>query len=313
MKAHLRHNEGTTMRIRIVIALLLAMLVGRANAQYGIAGGGVTSGAISSPVSGKFGLRVSIGQPMLGDAGPAPRLAGGLQSIGDYYQQSYENTAITAPDLIKQVGDTFNFDFGYGAPCAFFQDGIERDWELKVTFNSTVLEALSYESIEDDGEFSTITVKGRASLQSGMLISIKFLALLGNDSMTVVRVASFKWNDVPRQVTRPTLGSVTIKGLCTTYGKTRLVRATGRTSILVAPNPVTGSSVGLRVYAEEQTTGTVIITDMHGNVVVNKQGVDANNFWPLVNVDLPVMPAGTYTVTYIASDNIARTTLLKLP
>lgn len=299
--------------MRFILPLLSLLCFAGAKAQYGVAGGGVTSGAIASPVAGKFGLRASVGQPLLGDAGPAPRLAGGLQSIGDYYQQSYENTAIVAPDLIQQVGDTFNFEFGYGAPCAFFQDGVAREWELKVTFNSTVLEALAYDAIEDDGEVTTITVKGKASQQSGMLISLKFLALLGNDSMTVVRVASFKWNDVPRQVTRPTLGSVTIKGLCTTYGKTRLVRATGRTSILVAPNPVTGSSVGMRVYSEEQTSGTIIITDMHGNVVVNKHGVDASTLWPLANIELPVMPAGTYTVSYITSDNIARTTLLKLP
>ena len=302
------------MRTNIILSLLLVMLlVGRVHAQYGIAGGGVTSGAIASPVSGKFGLRVSIGQPMLGDVGPTPRLAGGLQSIGDYYQQSYENTTIVVPEQVQQVGDTFNFDLGYGAPCAFFQDGVEREWELKLAFNRTVLAPLVFDKIEDNGDYHTITVTGKASGQSGKLTTLVFRALLGNDTMSAVRVESFRWTAVPRQFTRSTPGSVTLQGLCTTYGNTRLVKSTGKPSILVAPNPVTGSSVGLRVYSEESVTGTVMITDMHGNIVVHKLGIEANAQWPLVTVDLPVIPAGTYTVTFVSADNTARTTLLKLP
>jgi hypothetical protein len=312
MTNHISHNGAHAMKHYL---LLLLGLIGSlpAVAQYGVAGGGVTSGAIASPVSGKFGLRVSIGQPLLGDAGPAPRLAGGLQSIGDYYQQSYENTTIVVPEQIQQVGDTFNFDLNYGAPCAFFQDGVERQWELKLTFNRTVLEPLVFDAVDDNGEFHTITVTGKASLQAGKLATLKFLALLGNDSTSVVRVESFRWTSVRRQFTQSAPGSVTLKGLCTTYGNTRLIKAPGKTSILVAPNPVTGSTVGLRVYAEQAVSGTIVITDMHGNVIANKTDVEAGVQWPLVTIELPVIAAGTYTVTFAASDVIARTTLLKLP
>jgi hypothetical protein len=312
MTNHISHNGANAMKYYLL--LLLGLIGGLpAAAQYGVAGGGVTSGAVVSPVTGNFGLRVSIGQPLLGNAGPAPKLAGGIQSIGDFYQKSYENTNIVVPEQIQQVGDTFNFDLDYGAPCAFFQDGIEREWELKLTINRTVLEPLVFDAVQDNGEFHTITVKGRATEQSGKLVTLKFLALLGNDSVSSVVVESFRWTSVPRQVSRSTPGSVTLKGLCTTYGKTRLIKSPGRTSVLVAPNPVTGSSVGLRIYSEEAATGTVIITDMHGNVIASRQGVDAGSQWPHTTIDMPVIPAGTYTVTFSTPDNIARTTLLKLP
>ncbi|MFN4985247.1 MAG: hypothetical protein ACK5BQ_00125 [Ignavibacteria bacterium] len=295
----------------IIIVALCTSLV--AHAQYGVAGGAVTSGAVASPVSGSFGLRATIGQPFLGNAGPSPNLAGGVQHIGDYIQQSYENTAIVLADKIQQVGDTFDFQLNYGAPCAFFQDGVEREWELKLTFNRTVLEPLTFNSVEDNGLYHTITVRGIAKAESGPLATLKFLALLGNDSVSAVTVESFRWTSIRRQVTRSTPGSVTLKGLCTTYGNTRLIKAPGKTSILVAPNPVSGASVGIRPYAESQVVGTLVVTDIHGNVIVTRAGVEAGPMWPLVNVELPVIPSGAYTVSFITADDIARTTLLKLP
>lgn len=306
------HNGGSAMRTVLMI-LLAASAVVTVQAQYGVAGGAITSGAVASPVAGSFGLRVSIGQPLLGNAGPAPMLAGGVQHIGDYIQQSYENTTIVLADNIQQVGDTFDFQLNYGAPCAFFQEGVEREWELKLTFNRTVLEPLTFNSVDDNGLFHTITVRGKASSESGPLATLKFLALLGNDSVTAVTVESFRWTSVRRQVTKSTPGSVTLKGLCTTYGKTRLIKAPGKTSVLVAPNPVSGLAVGIRSYADTQISGTLVITDIHGNVIVTRAGVEAGPMWPLANVELPVIPSGAYTVSFITADDIARTTLLKLP
>lgn len=297
-----------------LLAIAVLMLVStNAGAQYGVVGGSISSGAAASPVAGSFGLRVTIGQPLLGNAGPAPSLSGGLQHIGDYIQQSYENTTIVVPEKVQQVGDTFAFELDYGAPCAFFQDGIEREWELELTFNRSILEPLTFSDIRDNGVWHTITVKGKASSQQGRLTTLKFLALLGNDSVSSVTVESFRWTSVRRQLTKSTPGSVTLKGLCTTYGNTRLVKAPGKSSILVAPNPVTGGSVGIRSYAEESVTGTIIITDIHGNIVATRSGIEAGQQWPLTTIELPVIPSGTYTVSLITADNIARTTLLKMP
>jgi len=307
------HNGAHAMRTLITILTIVCVAFGTTYAQYGVAGGTVTSGAIASPVAGSFGLRSTIGQPLLGNAGTTVKLAGGVQHIGDFIQQSYESTTIVLAEKIQQVGDTFDFQLSYGAPCAFFQDGVEREWELKLTFNRTVLEPLTFDAVDDNGLFHTITLRGVAKAESGPLTTVKFLALLGNDSVSAVSVESFRWTSVRRQFTTSAPGSVTLKGLCNTYGSTRLIKTPGKTSVLVAPNPVSGQVVAIRSFADVLVTGTLVITDIHGNVVVARPGLEAGPLWPLANVELPVIPAGAYTVSFITADDIARTTLLKLP
>jgi hypothetical protein len=84
-------------------------------------------------------------------------------------------------------------------------------------------------------------------------------------------------------------------------------------SILIAPNPVTGSSFAVRTYSERPQTGTLVVTDIHGNVVYSSQGVEAGSNWPLTTVELQVIPAGSYTVALYTDNDVVRTTMVKLP
>jgi len=301
------------MKHYIIYACLVCSCAVMAHGQT-IMGGAITSGMTNAPDRGGFGMQGAFGQPMIGDAGISPQVRSGIMSIGDRSQQNYESTLVTVDTVIRQIGDTFDLPVRYGAPCAFFADNVSgRTWELKVSFNRTIIEPLQYDAIEDDGERYTITVTGRASGNQGLVTNLRFMTRLGNDSLTDVRVESFRWIDIPRQYMRSVAGSVMLRGLCNTYGQTRLLKGQNAMQILVAPNPVSSPSVSIRTFADSTVTGTLMISDIHGNVVLTEENVVAAAHAPLTSVALPHIAGGTYTVTFFTPNAIARTTLVKLP
>lgn len=279
-----------------------------------IMGGVITSGATNAPDRGGFGMQGAFGQPMIGEAGISPIVSSGIMSIGDRSQQNYESTLITVDTVVRQIGDTFDLPVYYGAPCAFFADNVTgRNWELKVSFNRTIVEPLQYDAIVDDGDRYTITVTGRAVAQNGLITNLRMMTRLGNDSVTDVRVESFRWTDVPRQFVRSVAGTITLRGLCNTYGQTRLLKDVSRMQVLVAPNPMTSASVSIRTYADTTVSGTLMVTDIHGNVVTVEENVVAAAHAPMTTLYMPQIAGGTYTVTFYTSGDVARTTLVKLP
>ena len=276
--------------------------------------GSITSGATNAALSGDYSVQGAVGLPMVGVAGPNPIIASGFISQGNAVQRYYESTILRIDSVVKQIGDTFALDVRYDASCALFQSNVvSRNWELKVSFNRTVLEPLRYDDIVDDGERYTITLTGSAVSNGGVITRLLMMGRLGNDSTTDVRIESFRWLDLQRQFTQSSSGAVTLRGLCNTYGSTRLLKDPAKMAVMVAPNPVTGSSMSIRTYSEKATKGTLVITDIHGNEITMIDGVDASNIWPVTHVELRVIPAGTYTVTFLSGDEVVRTTMVKLP
>jgi len=279
-----------------------------------VVGGAITSGATNATQAGGYGMQGAFGQPIVGESGVSPIVISGIMTHAQSVQKYYESTLIEVAKTVKQIGDTFALDVFYKASCALFQSNVtSRNFELKISFNRTVLEPLRYDSLTDDGERYTITITGAAGTNAGTLARVLFMGRLGNDSATDVRVESFRWIDAQRQYIQSVAGSVTLRGLCNTYGSTRLLKGPATMAVLIAPNPVTGSQFTVRSFSERPTTGMLVVTDIHGNVVHTLHNVDANATWPMTTVALQILPAGSYTVALYTDNEVARTTMVKLP
>lgn len=303
----------TTMKHILVIGCLLG-IVGSPMQGQTVVGGVVTSGATTAIQLGDYHMQGAVGLPIVGEAGLDPIVRSGIISHGNAVQKYYESTLLRVDSVVKQIGDTFALEVGYSASCALFQSTVvDRDWELKLSFNRTVLEPLRYDSLVDDGDRYTITLTGSATSNNGVLTRIPMMGRLGNDSVTDVRVESFRWVDAQRQYVQSMQGTVVLRGLCNTYGSTRLLKDPSKMAILIAPNPVTGSSFTMRTYSDKQQVGTLVVTDIHGNIVYTADRVEAGSTWPMTTVELQVIPAGSYTVAIYTENDVVRTTMVKLP
>ena len=301
------------MKTTILHLFVLVVLAGSASAQYRVEGGLVSSGYSSTSVQAGFGSVGAVAQPYVTNPDTTGSFRSGLGPISQQLASTSEITRLTLPDLVQQVGDTFNIEVEYAAPCTFFLNGTTRRWRMQLTFNRSILEPLVYQSIVDDGETYTITLEGQTDETGGILTRVPFLARLGNDSTTSMTVTSFAWIDVPRQQVTSVPGSVTLKGLCATYGRTRFVQSVSRPIVHIAPNPVQGSVVSIQVYSENERVGSVVITDMHGNHVRTYENVPTSTAWPMSELDLGIVPSGTYMVTFVAPRGVGRATMIKLP
>ena len=303
----------TTMRILQLVTVLVVCAVGLRAQPVEVVGGIITSG-YTPTIGGTTSVRGMTGQPIV-DLDKAEReVTAGYAYTIDAYTQRGEGTDLRLPQMVQQVGDTFSFTIDAAASCLLFQGNPSRAWEAKISFNGTMLEPLGVNAsdVEDaDGRY-TLTLTGTTSSALTSLVTQKFLARLGNDSVTDVTLASFRWLDVPRQVTTHTPGEVRLRGICSTYGNARLLTQTA-VMVQATPNPVYGSEVALRLYAQRATTGTLIVTDLQGTVIATRDGVSLDQTWPRAVIDLGLVSAGSYTVTVVTPEHVGRTTIVKMP
>lgn len=301
------------MKTLIISVIVLAVSALSGFGQVRVESGTVTSGFTSTPIQSGYGAAGAVAQPFAQPSIEALKIRGGVIEAAQKLTSSTEYTAFILPNLTQKVGDTFNLDITYAAPCTFFQNGTKRKWRMELTFSRSIIEPLSYVSIGDDGLNYTIALEGETDAPNGTLVSVPLLARLGNDTTTPVSVTRFEWLDVPRQYVTSTPGSVTLNGLCETYGETRLVEPTNRPIIHIAPNPVHGSVVSIQVYGKEEGAGKIMVLDVHGNLVRTFQNIPMSESWPVSELDLGIVASGTYSIIYVTPKAIGRATLVKLP
>lgn len=303
----------TPMRI-LQIATALVVCVAGLRAQPAVVVGGVITSGYTPTIGGATSVRGMVGQPIVDLDTIVREVTAGYANMLDAYTQRGEGTELRLPQMVQQLGDTFSFTIDAAASCHLFQGSPSRAWEAKISFNGTMLEPLDVNAVdvEDiDGRY-TLTLTGTTSSSLTSLVTQKFLARLGNDSVTDVTLASFRWLDVPRQVTTHTPGEVRLRGICSTYGNARLLNQTA-VMVQATPNPVYGSVVALRLFARQATTGTLIITDLQGTVIATRQDVVLDETWQRAVIDLGLVSAGTYTVTVVTPGHVGRTTIVKMP
>ena len=278
-----------------------------------IVGGIITSG-YTPTLGGVTSVRGMVGQPIVDLDTSKREISAGYAYTIDTYTQRGEGTELRLPQMIQAIGDTFSFTIDAAASCLLFQGDPLRAWEATISFNGTMLEPLGVNpvDVEDvDGRY-TLTLRGTTTSALTSLVTQRFLARLGNDSVTDVTVSSFRWLDVPRQVTTHTPGEVRLRGICSTYGTARLLTQTP-VMVQATPNPVYGSVLGLRMYAPKATTGTLIVTDLQGTVIATRKDVILDPSWPRSMIDLGLVSAGSYTVTVVTPEHVGRTTIVKMP
>lgn len=301
------------MRI-LQIATALVVCVAGLRAQPAEVVGGVITSGYTPTLGGATSVRGMVGQPIVDLDTAVREVTAGYANMLDAYTQRGEGTELRLPQMVQQVGDTFSFTIDAAASCHLFQGSPSRAWEAKISFNGTMLEPLGVNAVdvEDfDGRY-TLTLRGTTSSSLAALVTQKFLARLGNDSVTDVSLASFRWLDVPRQLTTHTPGEVRLRGVCSTYGNARLLNQTA-VMVQATPNPVYGSAVTLRLFARQATTGTLIVSDLQGTVIVTREGVALDETWQRAVIDLGLVSAGTYTVTVVTPGHVGRTTIVKMP
>jgi hypothetical protein len=303
----------TTMRtIQLFVVMVVCAVVLRAQ-PVEVVGGVITSG-YTPTLGGSTSVRGMVGQPIVDLDTIVREVTAGYAHTIDAYTQRGEGTDLRLPQMIQAVGDTFSFTINAAVSCLLFHGNPSRAWEAKISFNGTMLEPLGVNAsaVEDvDGRY-TLTLTGTTSSALTSLVTQKFLARLGNDSVTDVTVSSFRWLDVPRQVTTHTPGEVRLRGICSTYGNARLLTQTP-VMVQATPNPVYGSVVALRLYAQRATTGTLIVTDLQGTVITTREGVALDETWARAVIDLGLVSAGSYTVTVVTPEHVGRTTIVKMP
>lgn len=296
----------------IMYALLLCGAV-IARAQYDVRWMAITSGFHVATNGSSIELVGIAGQPIADSAGSPRNPKSGLLYIQESTSAAAQRTILTVPEAVHAVGDTFDFEISFAASCLLFRLPVERAWTMKVSFNKTILEPLAYDSLVEDADRYTITVHGNASSETTLLTRLRFLARLGNDSVTDVRVEDFTWTGGEGLPLSSTPGKISLRGLCTTYGTTRYVTTRASAAINVAPNPITNNEASFQLYAVEPTVGELVISDLHGNVVYRRDNVRASPEWPITRVVFTDVASGTFAAMLITPHGVGRATILKLP
>lgn len=297
----------------IIMYILLLCGAVIARAQYDVRWMAITSGFHVATNGSSIELVGIAGQPII-DSSDSPRTTkAGLLYIQESTSAAAQRTILTVPEAVHAVGDTFDFEISFAASCLLFRLPVERAWTMKVSFNKTILEPLAYDSLVEDADRYTITVHGNATSETTLLTRLRFLARLGNDSVTDVRVEDFTWTGGEGLPLSTTPGKISLRGLCTTYGTTRYVTTRASAAINVAPNPITNNEASFQLYAVEPTVGELVISDLHGNVVYRRENVRASPDWPITRVIFNDVASGTFAAMLITPHGVGRATILKLP
>lgn len=294
-----------------IILLAVGALVSRA--QYEVRGMAITSGFHVATSGTSFELVGIAGQPIADSANSPRNPKAGLLYIHEHTSAAAQRTILTVPEAVHAVGDTFDLDISFAASCLLFRLPVDRAWTMKVSFNKTILEPLAYDSLTEDADRYTITVHGNAGSETTLLTRLRFLARLGNDSITDVRIEDFTWTGGEGLPLSTLPGKITLRGLCTTYGTTRYVTTRASAAINVAPNPITNNEASFQLYAVEPTVGELVISDLHGNVVLRRENVRASPEWPITRVVFNDVASGTFAAMLITPHGVGRATILKLP
>ena len=186
-------KKDTIMKHIIVIALLLACTLSLKAQRYDLQRMAISSGFQTAAIGNNVEVIGIAGQAII-DTADARRVAkAGLIYIQETTSAAAQRTILTTPEVVHAVGDTFDLDIDFSASCLLFRIPLDRAWSMKVSFNKTILEPLAYDSIAEDADRYTISVHGNAASDVTLLTRLRFLARLGNDSVTDVRIESFTW------------------------------------------------------------------------------------------------------------------------
>jgi hypothetical protein len=306
-------KKDTIMKHIIVIALLLACTLSLKAQQYDLQRMAISSGFQTAAIGNNVEVIGIAGQAII-DTADARRVAkAGLIYIQETTSAAAQRTILNTPEVVHAVGDTFDLDIDFSASCLLFRIPLNRAWSMKVSFNKTILEPLAYDSIAEDADRYTISVHGTAASDATLLTRLRFLARLGNDSVTDVRIESFTWIGSEGLPLAALPGKVTLRGLCNTYGTTRLITAKATAAINVAPNPITNNQASFQLYCAVPTVGELVITDLQGNVVLRRDNVAASPEWPITQVEFGDIASGTLAAALITPHGVGRITILKLP
>lgn len=307
-------KKDTIMKHIIVIALFLAYSLTLKAQQYDLQRMAVTSGFQAVAIGSTVEVIGIAGQAII-DSTDSKRVSkAGLLYIQETTSAAAQRTILTTPEVVHAVGDTFDLDISFAASCLLFRIPTERAWEMKVSFNKTILEPLEYDSLVEDADRYTISVHGNVSSETTLLTKLRFLARLGNDSVTDVRIESFTWLGGEGLLPLSAIpGKVTLRGLCVTYGTTRLISTTTRAAINVAPNPITNNQASFQLYCAVPTVGELVISDLQGNIVLRRENVAASPDWPITQVEFGDVASGTLAASLITPHGVGHITILKLP
>ena len=297
----------------IIIALLVLFPLMIKAQQYDLQRMAITSGFQTAAIGSSVEIIGIAGQTFIDSADTKRASKAGLFYIQETTSAAAQRTIITVPEVVHAVGDTFNLDIDFVASCLLFRRPLERDWTMRVSFNKTILEPLAYDSIVETSDRYTIAIHGTAAPDATLLTSLRFLARLGNDSVTDMRVESFTWTGGEGLPLAALPGKVTLRGLCKTYGTTRLITQKTSAAINVAPNPIINNEASFQLYSVEPTIGELVIMDLQGNVVFRRENVRASPEWPITHIEFNDLASGTLVAMLVTPHGVGRTTILKLP
>ncbi len=189
-----------------------------------------------------------------------------------------------------------------------------QGFTVKIAFNRTLL--VPNGSPQGGTLVSPTTVKGDSliveytgtgSAAQGTLLSLPFIAALGDDSCTVISIDSFAWS-APNIAVTTKSGNFCLSNLCY-QGGPQLIDPNGTATLSKpVPNP-SFNNIQISYKLIEQGPTSLIVYDLLGHEVLRLFDANASPGTYTVSADVSTLPSGSYvyslrTPTIVLSDHL---------
>ncbi|MCB0714358.1 MAG: T9SS type A sorting domain-containing protein [Ignavibacteriae bacterium] len=255
---------------------------------------------------GTYRLHGTVSETVIGRVA-RPNQNNDLHKIGFWYwaQQVRAVACVRMPVVSAEAGTTFSVPVIIEQTDRLPLNGSLR-FRARIRFNRTLLQPVGQtpgcSAVDGDDCLLDIDVPvTAASITSGVLTELRFLAKLGNAESTPLVIEDFSWSGFGEQpiqtITKP--GEFILLGICREGGEIRLIHSTGPASrIRVWPNPAQ-TSASVEFISREEGTVRLSLVDALGREVamLSEQSVEGVKLYRM-DLDISTIPSGSYFLVF---------------
>ncbi len=174
-----------------------------------------------------------------------------------------------------------------------FAAGSHRPFTVTLSYNKTLLVPDPSDPNFTIGVPGTVKYSSTTDSAHGVIANLPFIAALGTDSCTTVKIVAFSWSTSTNISVTTQDGNFCLIGLCT-QGGTRYLDPEGKVLLSEArPNPAF-DNIQIDYQIIERGPTTLVISDLLGREVLRLVDADQQPGTYSVAADVSSLPTGTY-------------------
>lgn len=174
-----------------------------------------------------------------------------------------------------------------------FAAGSHRPFTVTLSYNKTLLVPDPSDPNFSIGVPGTVQYSSTTDSAHGVIANLPFIAALGTDSCTTVKIVAFSWSTSTNISITTQNGNFCLIGLCT-QGGTRYLDPEGKVLLSEArPNPAF-DNIQIDYQIIERGPTTLVISDLLGREVLRLVDADQQPGTYSVAADVSSLPTGTY-------------------